>query len=259
MSKVSGVLTGEPRVGGILDKMAPWAALVGGILAVVSFVLAFTVAGVVIGPSVSNGGVEVIGGVAVSNLLLFSQKIFYFHMPVAVVSFIALIFTGYYSIMYLITSRAAFDIRAKVATEIALVFVLCTMVTGVMWTKSDWGVWWRWEPRLTSYFILMLMVMGYFILRNALVDPEKRGRFSAVLGILMLVNVPICYFITRLIPTSIHPIVFRTDSGMSPDMLAPLLIGLFAMCLVGFALYRLRLRVALMEEKIALVQEKVEA
>ena len=249
----------EPKIGGIADKIAPIAALLGGILMVTGFVLAFTVAGLVNGATLQNGAVEIIGGVAVSNMLLFSQKIFYFHMPVAVVSFVALIFTGYYSIRYLMTSSHVFDVRAKAVTEIGLVFVMATMATGIMWTRTDWGVWWNWEPRLTTYFILMLMVMGYFILRNAIADEERRARYAAVLGILICVNVPICYFITRMIPSSLHPIVFRTDSGLPPDMLAPLLISLAGLLLFGFALYRLRLRTALMEEKLATIQEKMEA
>ncbi len=249
----------EPQIGGLPDKIAPWAALVGGILITVGFVVAFMVSGLVNGAALQDGAVEIIGGIPIANMLLFSQKIFYFHMPVAVVSFVALIFTGYYSIRYLTTSSHVFDMRAKVVTEVALVFVLATMATGVMWTRSDWGVWWSWEPRLTAYFVLMLMVMGYFILRNALADPERCARYSAVLGILICINVPICYFITRMIPSSVHPQVFRTDSGLPPDMLIPLLTVLAGMCLIGFTLYRLRLRTALMEEKLATIQEKVEA
>lgn len=230
----------EPVVGGVLDKVAPWALLIGAVLATLGLVLNFTVAPLVNGATVNEPAV--IGGVVVGNKLLLSQKIFYWHMPVAIASFGALAFAAYYALRFLMTKRYCFDVRAKIATEIALVFVLCTMVTGEMWERYEWGVWWTWEPRLTTYFILMLMVFGYFILRNAVEDGERRATYASVFGILIFVDVPICFMITRLIPSGVHPTIFRTDSGLSPDMLIPLLLSMAGFALVAFGLYRLRLR-----------------
>ena len=246
----------EPKVGGPLDRIAPWALLAGAVLATAGFVLNFTVAPLVNGAAVNEPAM--IGGMMVGNMLLISQKIFYWHMPVAIASFVALGFTAYYSVRFLMTKRPCFDVRAKVATEIGLVFVILTMITGELWTRYEWGVWWTWEPRLTTYFILMLMVFAYFILRNAVDDVERRATYAGVFGILIFVDVPICFMITRLIPSSVHPVIFRTDSGMSPDMLAPLLLSMFGLCLIAFGLYRLRLRVQLMEDKIARIQDALE-
>ena len=64
--------------------------------------------------------------------------------------------------------------------EISLVFVVCTMITGDLWERFEWGVWWTWEPRLTTYLILMLIVIAYFVLRNAIDEPERRGVYAAV-------------------------------------------------------------------------------
>lgn len=246
----------EPKVGGKLDAAAPWILLAGAILATVGFVLSFTIAGLVNGAEVSEP--VVINGVVVGNLLLFSQKIFYWHVPLAVSSFIAIAFAAYYSVRFLMTKHSCFDARAKVAMEVGLVFVLCTMATGEMWTRFEWGVWWSWEPRLTTYLILMLLVIAYFILRNAIADPERRGIYSSVFGILIFIDVPICFLVTRLIPSSIHPVVFRTDSGLSPDMLVPFLISMFGMFAVTFGLYRLRLRTQVMQDKLAHIQDSLE-
>ena len=206
----------------------------------------------------SVDGVEVINGVAVSNMLLLSQKIFYWHMPVAFVSFIGIAFAAFFAVRFLMTKDARYDLRSKLAMEVGLVFVLCTMVTGLLWTRFEWGVWWTWEPRLTTYFILMLLVFGYFILRNAIADPERRAAYSSVLGILILVDVPICFMVTRLIPSSIHPVVFRSDSGMSMDMVVPLLLSVVGFGLIAVGLYRLRLRAQLIEERVNAVQEALE-
>lgn len=246
----------EPVVGGLIDRLAPWAVLVGAIVATIGFVLNFTIAPLVNGATVNEPAV--IGGVVVGNKLLLSQKIFYWHMPVAIASFAALVFTAYYSIRFLMTKRYCFDVRAKIATEIALVFVILTMITGEMWTRYEWGVWWTWEPRLTTYFILMLMVFAYFILRNAVDDTERRATYASVFGILIFVDVPICFMITRLIPSSVHPVIFRTDSGMSTEMLVPLMLSLVGMVLLAFGLYRLRLRAQLMEDKLVRIQEALE-
>ena len=83
-------------------------------------------------------------------------------------------------------------------------------------------------------------------------DPERRARFSAVFAIIAAIDAPISFMITRLIPSSIHPVVLRSDSGLSPDMLIPFLCGIFGMALVGFGIYRLRLRI---EEQAAEVEQ----
>ena len=243
-------------LGGALDRIAPAALVLGALLAAAGFVGAFTVAGLVNGAQVSDPAV--IGGVLVDHKLLLSQKIFYWHVPVAIASFGALIFAAFFAVRFLMTRRAGYDRRAKVATEVALVFVICTMISGEMWTRFEWGVWWTWEPRLTTYLVLMLLTIGYFVLRNAVADPERRAVYASAMSVLIFIDVPICFMITRLIPSSIHPVVFRTDSGLSPDMLAPFLLSLFGMALVAFGLFRLRLRAQELARRIQLAQERLE-
>lgn len=243
-------------VGGLSDKLAFPALVIGTVLTALAFVLAFTIASPVIGAKVS--GVELIGDQMIGNQLLLSQKIFYFHMPIAVASMAALGGTVFFAVRFLQTRDALYDLKAKLCTEIALVFVLGTMATGIMWTRFEWGVWWTWEPRLTTYFILTLLVIAYFILRAAVDEPERRAVYSSIFGIIMFIDVPISFMITRLIPSSIHPVVFRTDSGMSPDMLAPLLCAVFGFMLLAFGLYRFRARTELLALRVDALKESLD-
>lgn len=241
----------------IFDRLAMPLLIVGGVLVIVAFVLAFTVAPLVSGEAVSGGFIE-ISGQYVTNKLLLSQKIFYFHMPVAVVSMAALLFTAIYGALFLKTRDSKYDMRARLATEVSLIFVLMTMVSGELWERYEWGVWWTWEPRLTTYFILMLLVFGYFILRNAVSDPERRAVYSSVLGIIIFIDVPICLMVTRMIPTSVHPVVLRTDSGLPPPMLIPLLIALVGFGCIAFALYRMRLRALQTQERTEVLKSRLD-
>jgi heme exporter protein C len=239
-----------------LDTLALPLLVIGVLLAVTAFVLSFTTAPLALGAAVDLPAL--IGDRMVANKLLLSQKIFYFHMPVAVVSMVALLFTAIYGALFLARRDSRFDLRAKVATEIALVFVLMTMASGELWERFEWGVWWTWEPRLTTYFILMLLVIGYFILRNAIDDTERRATFASVFGIIAFIDVPICLLITRLIPTSTHPVIFRTDSGLPPPMLLPLLLAMAGMCCIAFGLFRLRLHEQQLRGRLEALKEALE-
>ena len=244
-----------PEAGQWPDKVAPWALLAGIVLSTLGFLMAFLYAGPVNGAAVD--GVELIGGQMVANKLLLSQKIFYFHMPVALVSFCSLAFACYYSVRFLATKNQRFDTCAKVCMEISLVFVVCTMITGDLWERFEWGVWWTWEPRLTTYLILMLIVIAYFVLRNAIDEPERRGVHAAVIAIIAMVDVPICFMITRLIPSSVHPVVLR-EGGMSGDMGMTVAVCLAGLLLVGFALYRFRFRQVRLQQRLQALKDEVE-
>ena len=244
-----------PEAGQWPDKLAPVLLAAGALLTTIGFLMAFLYASPVNGAKVD--GVELIGDQMVSSMLLLSQKIFYFHMPVAIVSFMALAFAGYYSVRFLMTKNQRFDTCGKIAMEIALLFVICTMITGEMWTRFEWGVWWTWDPRLTTYLILMLIVIAYFVLRNAIDDPERRAVYGAVIGIIAFIDVPICYMVARLIPSSIHPVVLR-EGGMTADMGMTLAVVMVGMFMVGFSLYRLRFRQVRLAQRLEAMKELME-
>ena len=246
----------KPLTGGLVDQLAPWAILLGGVLTTIGFVLAFTVAAPVIGAKVN--GVELIGDEMIGNQLLLSQKIFYFHMPVALASMVALAGTAFFAVRFLMTRDEIYDLKAKICTEVAFVFVVATMMTGEMWTRFEWGVWWTWEPRLTTYLILTLLVIAYFILRAAVDEPERRAVYASIFSLVMFVDVPLSMMITRLIPSSIHPVIFRTDSGMSPDMLIPLLLSVVGFTLLTFGLYRVRIRTELLAQRVDILKDAID-
>ena len=131
-----------PEAGQWPDRVAPAALVAGIVLTTVGFLMAFLWVPPVGGASV--GGAELIGDAMVSQKLLLSQKIFYFHMPVAITSFIALVFGAWYSLRFLRTREARYDTCARIALEITLLFIALTMITGEMWTRFEWGVWWSW-------------------------------------------------------------------------------------------------------------------
>ena len=244
-----------PEAGQWPDRLAIPALAAGTVLTSAAFLLAFLYAAPVNGAALDAP--ELVGGVMVTHQQLISQKIFYFHMPVAIVSFVALAFAAYYGIRYLSTREARFDTCSRAAMEISLLFVIFTMVTGDLWTRFEWGVWWTWEPRLTTYLILMLIVIAYFVMRNAVDDPERRAVFASVISIIALVDVPICFMITRLIPSSVHPVITR-EGGMAPDMALTVVVALVGMMLVAFGLYRLRFREARLEERVQALKEQLD-
>ena len=244
-----------PEAGQWPDKLVVPALIAGAVLSTVGFLMAFFYVAPVGGAAVN--GAELIGDVMVSQKMLLSQKIFYFHMPVAITSFIALGFGCYYAVRFLMTKNQRFDTCSRICLEIALLFVVLTMITGEMWTRFEWGVWWSWEPRLTTYLILMLIVIAYFVLRSSVDEPERRATFAAVVAIIATIDVPICFMITRLIPSSIHPVVLR-EGGMSPEM--GMCVGLCAlgMLLVGFVLYRTRFNQVRLTQRVEALKETLD-
>ena len=228
------------------DKLVPILLVVGTVLVCFDVVWAFTVAPLVQGAQLSEP--VTIAGQVVSTKLLFSQKIFYLHVPVAIASFAALIYTAYLAIRFLMTKRRSFDVRSKTAMQVTLVLVLGTMISGDLWTAFEWNVWWVWEPRLTTYFIL----------RAAIEDEERRARYAAVFAVIASIDAPISFMVTRLVPSSVHPVVFRTDSGLPPKMLIPFLVGMLGMMLVTWALYRFALRVNEQADEVELLKERLE-
>ena len=244
-----------PEAGQWPDKLAVPALAAGALLTTAGFLMAFLYAAPVNGAALDTP--ELVGDVMVTHQQLLSQKIFYFHMPVAIVSFVTLAFAAYYGIRFLMTREARFDTCSRVAMELTLLFVVFTMISGDLWTRFEWGVWWTWDPRLTTYLILMLIVIAYFVLRNAVDDPERRATYAGVISVIAFVDVPICFMITRLIPSSVHPVITR-EGGMSPDMAVTVALVMLGMLLVAFGLYRLRFRQARLAERVQALKDQLE-
>jgi heme exporter protein C len=183
------------------------------------------------------------------------QKIFYFHVPVAEISFIVFGFAAFYSLRFIMTRRREYDTKARISMEVTLLFVGLTMATGILWTKAAWGVWWDWEPRLTTYFIMTLLVIAYFVLRNSVEDEERRAMYAAVFSILGFIDAPISFFITRLIPSN-HPVIER--GGLEPPMLVSFIVAQIGMIAFGYAIYQLRMGEMLLKDRIEAAKTQLE-
>src|SRR4051812_24375846 len=131
-------------------------------------------------------------------------KIIFFHVPMAITamccSFVALVT----SIAFLATKNFKYDAVAVAVTEVGLAFLLGNLVTGSIWARIIWGVWWAWDVRLTSALVCWLLYAGYLMLRRAIEEPTQRATFAAAFSIFAFIDVPIVYLSIRLFRTQ-HP------------------------------------------------------
>ena len=182
-----------------------------------------------------------------------AQKIFYIHVPSAVVGlYLACPLVAIGGALYLWMRDERLDRLAESAAEIALVFLSIVLVTGPLWGKPIWGTWWTWDARLTSTLFLWFILLGYTVLRGAIEDRQQRARYSAVLGILAALLVPFIHLSVRLFRT-MHPqpIVLTPDKPkLSPEMGLTLSLSFLAFVLLFVALLRARLRYAAQRDRV---------
>lgn len=186
-----------------------------------------------------------------------AQKIFYFHVPAAWVSFLAFGVVFIMSILYLKTSSRKWDVVAYSSAEIGVVFCTLAIVTGPIWGKAEWGVYWRWEDtKLTITFILWLIYIAYLILRGG-TESEDKARLAAVFGIIGFVCVPLSFISSR-IWQSMHPNVVATSEGsMSFETGIGLLVGVIAFTFLYIFILRKRINIQEMSSKIDELKEKI--
>ena len=132
------------------------------------------------------------------------QRIFYIHVPIAIVSFVAFFVVFVASIGYLVTRKNRWDSVAHAAAEVGVVFVSLALLTGIVWARPVWGVWWTWEPRLTTTLILWLIYVAYLMLRSYVPNKSQGALYAAGLGIIGFIDVPIVYYSVQWW-RSIHP------------------------------------------------------
>ena len=174
------------------------------------------------------------------------QRIFYVHVPAAWVSLIGFLIIFIASIVYLWTRTQFSDELAQATAEVGFIFCTCVLVTGPLWAKPAWGIWWTWDARLTLTFLLWLLYVAYLMLRNYMVNPGRAASLCAVVGIIGFVDVLIDYMAIRWWRTQ-HPqpvILGGPGSGLDPRMLATLLVSWGVFTLLFFLLLRMRLRLA---------------
>jgi len=155
------------------------------------------------------------------------QRIFYFHVPVAWISLLAfsVVFIG--SILYLWKREEKWDVLARSSGEIGFVFITLVLITGPIWAKPAWGTWWTWDTRLTSALVLWFMYLAYIMVRSLAVEKSQGARFSAAVGIVGFIDVPIVYLAIRLWRTQ-HPGPVIFEGGLEGSMLLTLTVSVAA-------------------------------
>ena len=204
-------------------------------------------------------GVALVAGLVVgfwiaptdASTLGFSQKIFYFHAPIAETALLAYGVAFAAALLYLRRGEARYDRLGVAAVRLGLLFSLLVMVTGTIWGRAAWGVWWAWEPRLTTFLIACLLYSAYFVLRGAVEDESRRATYAALFAVVAFVDVPITFFATRFLPAGLHPVVLGpSGSGMDYRDLIAFLISMAGMTLLFVGLLRLELGIEALREEL---------
>jgi heme exporter protein C len=163
----------------------------------------------------------------------FLQKIFYLHVPMAIVALCGFVIGGLLAIQHLRTRDARWDMRSYVAIHMSLIFAVGTLITGSIWAKGSWGHWWVWnEPTLVSFLIVFLLYATYQPLRFAIEDPERQSRYASVFAVTAGAFVPMNFIAVRLSTAYLHPRVLGGTSNLPAAMAFTFLVSLFAMALL---------------------------
>lgn len=177
------------------------------------------------------------------------QRIFYFHVPVAWVALLSYMVMFVNSILYLWKRENKWDIIASSSAEVGFAFTAMFLITGSIWAKPIWGVWWVWEPRLTTAFVLLLIYAAYLLVRSFALEKTQGARFAAVVGIVGFIDVPMIILAITLWRTQ-HPGPVIFSGGLTPPMLLTLLISVAAFTALYSLLLILTTSVKSNEDKV---------
>jgi heme exporter protein C len=181
------------------------------------------------------------------------QRLMYVHVPAAWLAYLAFGVVFVASVAYLKSGKTRWDRLGVASAEVGVLFTSLTIVLGALWGKPVWGTWWTWDPRLTTTAVLLLIYLGYLALRQMADNPARRARWSAVVGVVGFVDVPIVHMSVTWW-RSLHqaPTVLRPGAPtIAGSMLAALLVGVVAFTILYAYLIALRLRVGRLEDRVA--------
>ena len=159
------------------------------------------------------------------------QRIFYIHVPSAWIAFLAFGIVFFGSIQYLRTREQKWDNLASASAELGVVFTTLVLITGPIWAKPVWGIWWTWDVRLTTTLVLWLIYVSYLMVRSYSGNHYQGSRYSSILGIIGVINLPLVYFAVNWWNSQHQRLVLgvgSTESGLHPDMKATLYFSLLA-------------------------------
>jgi heme exporter protein C len=168
----------------------------------------------------------------------FLQKVFYVHVPLAIVTLCGFIAAMIMAIAHLRTRDRRWDMRSYVTIHMSLIFGIGTLITGSIWAKGSWGHWWVWsEPTLVSFLIIMLLYATYQPLRFSIEDPERQSLYASVFAIVAGAFVPLNFLAVRMTTEYLHPRVLGTSS-LPPKMALTFVVSLAAMTLLYLTLWK---------------------
>jgi heme exporter protein C len=160
----------------------------------------------------------------------FSQKIFYLHVPVALTAYACFVWGAWKALRLLWTREARYDLESYTAVHMGVIFGVLTLLTGSIWAKISWGIWWSWgERQLVLFLILFLFYSAYFMLRYSVEPGPRRANISAVYALFGVVLIPVSFLAIRLAGTLLHPTVFTREG---PQMSASMFL-VFCACLAA--------------------------
>ena len=186
-----------------------------------------------------------------------SQKIFYVHMPVALTAYACFGWAAWKALRLLWLGDERYDLESYTAVHMGTIFGVLTLITGSIWAKVSWGVWWSWSERqLVLFLILFLFYSAYFMLRYSLDPGPRRQRSSAVYALFGVVLIPISFLAIRLAEGLIHPVVFTRDGPqMSDSMFLSFCVCLAGMLTLAAALYSVELAGKRIDERVRELRE----
>ena len=169
-------------------------------------------------------------------------RILFFHAPMAMTAMLGSAVGLLASIGFLLTKNFKFDAIAVAVTEVGLAFLAANLVTGSIWGRIIWGIWWTWDARLTSALVCWLLYAGYLMLRHAIEEPTQRATVAAVFNIFAFVDVPIVIFSIKWFRTQHPQPVMWGGGSIDPDYSSTLMLNWLALILLAAVLTMIRLR-----------------
>ena len=172
-----------------------------------------------------------------------SQRIFYFHVPIALTAYACFGWGAWKALQHLRGKGERYDLESYVAVHMGTIFGSLTLLTGSIWAKASWGHWWLWEEdQLVLFLVLFLFYSAYFMLRFSIDEGPRRANISAVYALFGVVLVPVSFLAIRLAENVIHPTVFtREGPQMTGSMFLTFCIAWLAITTLAYALYRVEL------------------
>lgn len=185
------------------------------------------------------------------------QRIFYFHVPAAIAGMTAFAINCAASFMYIFKKNRRWDNLGVAAAEVGVMFFSMVLITGPIWAKPAWFVWWTWSPRLTLSLVLCMLYLAYLLIRRYLEDPERRGMVSAVFGIVAFVDAPLVWFSIRWW-RDIHPSPMLESGGLSPSMRPAFYICMVVFLMLMVYLMRRRFFIEVLRDDLEELARQVE-